>query len=100
VALNLGAVMDAAVRTGTALEINGSLERLDIRDSYIRYANDKGVMLTMGTDAHATATLGNLEHGVVLARRGWTEARHVLNTRSAEDVLAWTHTPKPARRLV
>jgi len=98
VAMDVEAVMEAAASTGTALEINGSMERLDIKDRYIRLANDRGVWLSMGTDAHATATLHNLAYGVLLARRGWTQADDVVNTWPIERLLAWSRTPKPARR--
>lgn len=97
VALDVTAVMDAAARTGTALEINGSIERLDIKDSYVRMANERGVVLSLGTDAHATGSLANLAYGVLLARRGWTEPEHVVNTWRVERVLAWARTPKLER---
>lgn len=97
VALDVSAVLAAAAQTGTAIEINGSLERLDIKDSYVRMANERGVVLSLGTDAHAIGTLGNLAYSVLVARRGWTQPAHVVNTWPVDTVLAWARTPKSER---
>jgi DNA polymerase (family 10) len=85
----MDAVIAAAARTGTALEINGSLERLDLKDAYARQAREAGVTLTIDTDAHEAGTLGNLDFGVAVARRAWCGPSDILNTRSANEVLAF-----------
>jgi DNA polymerase (family X) len=87
VALDMGAVIAAAARTGTVLEINASLERLDLKDAYARQAQEAGVMLAINTDAHVTASLENLTYGVAVARRAWCAPEQILNTRDAEGVL-------------
>jgi DNA polymerase (family 10) len=89
VALDVDAVLSAAARTGTALEINGSLERLDLSSAHVRQARDAGVTLTITTDAHDEHSFTNLDYGVSLARRAWTEAADVLNTRDVDAVLAF-----------
>ncbi len=87
-ALDLEAVFQAAARTGTAMEINAMPDRLDLRDVHIFRAREVGVRLSLGTDAHAVEHLHLMEFGVGTARRGWAEPRHILNTLSAEGVLA------------
>lgn len=69
----------AAAETGTCLEINASPERLDLSDVYARAAKDAGVWLAINTDAHDVESLQQMALGVVTARRGWVEKRHVLN---------------------
>ncbi|MFO8033910.1 MAG: DNA polymerase/3'-5' exonuclease PolX [Candidatus Bipolaricaulota bacterium] len=81
-------VFSRAAKTGTALEINANPQRLDLNSSLVRRAVEAGARLIIGTDAHAVQHLDFLELGVVTARRGWVEAKHVLNTLSAEKVLA------------
>jgi DNA polymerase (family 10) len=49
-------------------------------DDLVREAVRRGVKLTIDSDAHATEELHNLLGGIDLARRGWVEPRHVLNT--------------------
>jgi len=88
IALDMEATFRAAARTGTALEINAMPDRLDLKDIQIFRARELGVKLSLGTDAHATEHLPLMRFGLGIARRGWAEAGHILNTLSAEGVLA------------
>ncbi len=78
--LDLEAVIDAARNTETALEINAYPERLDLRDAHVRLARDRGALFEIGTDAHRKDHLRAMEYGIGTARRGWVEARSVINT--------------------
>jgi DNA polymerase (family 10) len=91
------AIFRAAAATGTVLEINGSLERLDLKDIHVRRARELGAMLVITTDAHTTEALANLEYGVKVARRAWCEARHILNTLSLDSFAAWLALDKRSR---
>jgi DNA polymerase (family 10) len=78
--LDMEAVIDAAVRTGTILEINASPERMDLNDGYARRAKEKGAKLTVNADAHSTQGLGLLPWGLFMARRAGLSADDVINT--------------------
>ncbi|HEV2356957.1 MAG TPA: DNA polymerase/3'-5' exonuclease PolX [bacterium] len=77
--LDIEAVIEAARRTETALEINASPDRLDLPDVHVRLARDRGVFVAIGTDAHQKAHLGFMPYGVGVARRGWMDAAQVIN---------------------
>ncbi len=77
---DLDAVFAACARTGTALEINGQPERLDLGDEDILRAKRYGVRFAVDSDAHTTAHLANTRYGVGTAQRGWLEADDVINT--------------------
>jgi len=79
-------VFEAAARTGTALEINGS-PRLDLDDGLARAAARAGAMLTVSSDAHRTEELGQQRYAVDLARRAWLGPENLLATRSAAALL-------------
>ncbi|MGH2445860.1 MAG: DNA polymerase/3'-5' exonuclease PolX [Candidatus Limnocylindria bacterium] len=79
-------VFEAAARSGTALEINGS-PRLDLDDSLARAAGRAGARLTLASDAHRTEELSQQRYAVDLARRAWLEADQLLATRSADALL-------------
>ncbi|HYI67776.1 MAG TPA: DNA polymerase/3'-5' exonuclease PolX [Candidatus Limnocylindrales bacterium] len=79
-------VFEAAARTGTALEINGS-PRLDLDDSLARAAGIAGARLTLASDAHRTEELGQQAYAVDLARRAWLRADQLLATRTADELL-------------
>jgi DNA polymerase (family 10) len=78
--IDMEAVIDAAVRTGTVLEINASPERMDMNDGYARRAKEKGAKLTVNADAHSTQGLGLLPWGLFMARRAGLTAEDVINT--------------------
>jgi DNA polymerase (family 10) len=80
-ALDVDAVIEAAARTGTMLEINAAPDRRDLDDVHARAAAAAGVMLLVDSDAHRTTTLPNMRWGIATARRAWLEPRHVANTR-------------------
>lgn len=73
-------LIEKAAETGTALEINGSPQRLDLSEEYLDHARSKGVRLLINTDAHSTATMADMTYGVTAARRGGLEAESILNT--------------------
>jgi len=79
-------LFEAAARTGTALEINGS-PRLDLDDSLARAAARAGARLTVASDAHRTEELGQQRYAVDVARRAWIEPDQLLATRSADELL-------------
>ena len=91
------ALFRAAADTGTALEINGSLQRLDLKDIHAYRARELGVPLVIDTDAHTIEALDNLRHGTAVARRAWCEARHVLNTMPVADFEAYLKLDKRQR---
>ncbi|MBF8267115.1 MAG: polymerase [Dehalococcoidia bacterium] len=52
---------------------------------------EMGVSLVISTDAHATGDLDSMRFGVAVARRGWCEAKDILNTRPVEEFLSFLH---------
>ena len=81
-ALNLPKILDAAVATGTWIELNANPWRLDLDWRWWHKARDLGVLCCINPDAHQTAHLRFLDLGVTLARKGWLRARDVVNTRT------------------
>lgn len=78
--LDLDAVFDAVLSSGTCLEVNAQPERLDLPDVDIRRAVERGVKLVVSTDAHSVNGLGRMKFGVFNCRRGWAEKNDILNT--------------------
>ncbi|MBV9023511.1 MAG: DNA polymerase/3'-5' exonuclease PolX [Streptomycetaceae bacterium] len=78
--IDLDALFAACARTGTALEINGQPERLDLSDENITRAKRHGVKFAINSDAHSTLHLGYVRYGVGTAQRAWLAADDVINT--------------------
>jgi len=88
--LDFDRLFDEAVETGTAMEVDGAPGHLDMDGAIARRAAERGVVIVIDSDCHRAEALGRqMEFGVGTARRGWVEPRHVLNTRSADEVRAF-----------
>jgi DNA polymerase (family X) len=87
--LDMEAVLQAAAASGVALEINAHPMRLDLDDVYAHRALELGCLLTINTDAHHASNLDLAHFGVGIARRAWATPEQVINTWSAEKLLAW-----------
>jgi DNA polymerase (family 10) len=85
-AVHLDQILEAALETGTALEVNASPRRLDLSDDVVRRAVDAGLTLTISSDAHMPSELDNLRFGVGNAQRGWAQVDDVLNCRDVAQV--------------
>jgi len=85
--VDMDAVLEAARRNGKALEINAYFERLDLDDLHCRKAKEMGIRMTIGTDTHHLDQMWMMSLGVAVARRGWLEAKDVLNTLSLKEIL-------------
>ncbi|MBI2313790.1 MAG: DNA polymerase/3'-5' exonuclease PolX [Betaproteobacteria bacterium] len=71
---------------GCFLELNAHPERLDLLDTHCRTAREEGVLVAINSDAHSALDLANLRYGVGQARRGWLEAKDVLNSRTLKQL--------------
>jgi DNA polymerase (family 10) len=85
-AFDFAAVLEAAVATGTMLEINASPDRRDVNDVYARAAAAAGVPIVINCDAHRVGGFEVARYGVATARRAWLSAEAVANTRPWGEV--------------
>ena len=80
------AIVRAAKKRGRYLELNAQPDRLDLDDVHARMAREEGVLVAVDSDAHNTFDFAHLKYGIGQARRGWLEAKDVLNTRSLKEL--------------
>ena len=85
--LDMNRVIRHARDRGCYLELNAHPERLDLLDIHCQAAREEGVLVSINSDAHGPLDFENLRYGVGQARRGWLEAKDVLNTRSLDELL-------------
>jgi DNA polymerase (family 10) len=87
--IDLDAVIEKAAATGVALEINADPHRLDLDWRVVREARDKGVVISIGADAHNVAGIGYVEYGIGMARKGWLVADDILNAKPVNEFVAY-----------
>lgn len=88
-AIDLERVLRTAADRGIAVEVNADPHRLDLDWRMVRRARELDVTISLGADAHSTAGMANVEIGLGIARKGWLEPAGVLNTRDADEFLAF-----------
>lgn len=94
-ALDLEKVFSAARDSGVCMELNSFPDRLDLADVSCRHAMNSGVKVAIATDAHSVEQMDYIKYGIVTARRGWLEAKDVLNTVRGKDIFGRLHGGRP-----
>jgi DNA polymerase (family 10) len=82
------AILDAAKRTGTMLEINSNPSRRDLNELHARDAAAAGIPLVINCDAHRTGGFEVARYGIATARRAWLTPSQIANTRGWEELAA------------
>lgn len=96
--IDLERIISACAANGTCLEINAYPMRLDLNDLNARRAKEKGVMLSIGTDAHQVDQISYLSYGVYVARRAQLGKESLLNCMDAEEILAYVRKKRGVRK--
>src|SRR5260370_33782793 len=94
--LDMERVLAKAAERGVAVEVNADPHRLDLDWRMVRRARDLGVMISIGADAHSVSGMAHVAIGVGIARKGWLEARQVLNALHPDAFLAAAGRPRAA----
>jgi DNA polymerase (family 10) len=82
-------VIDACAANNVAIEINANPLRLDIDWTYVQYAVDKGVLISINPDAHSTKGLDDTYYGVCSARKAGLSKYNCLNAYDTEEMEEW-----------
>jgi DNA polymerase (family 10) len=85
--IDLAQLLPAAARLGVAVEHNAAPARADLSDLHLRQAKQAGCKIVVNTDAHATAELDQIDHGIVQLRRAWLTPSDLLNTLPVDALL-------------
>ncbi len=84
--LDIHKIIDAALESDFAIELNASPFRFDLDWRYGKYAKEKGVLISINPDSHSVDGLHDINSGVGIARKGWLEKQNILNALSLEEI--------------
>jgi DNA polymerase (family 10) len=94
--LDLDAVFAAADATGTALEVNGGLPRLDMSVETLRRARAHIFPMVLTSDAHRAEELQRVEYAARNAEKAGVDPERFANSWPAERLAAWATAGKRA----
>ncbi len=92
--LDLDAILHAAEETGTALEINGGLPRLDMSVEALRRSRGREVTFVLTSDAHEASELERVGYAARNAERAWVPRERVANAWEDNRLKQWARSPK------
>jgi len=87
--LDIDAIAAAAEETGTALEVNGALPRLDLSVEALRRARGRNVTFLLTSDAHRAEELERVRYATLNAERAWVDPERIANTWAPERLISW-----------
>jgi DNA polymerase (family X) len=96
-AVDIDAIIAAAIRLGVIIELNANPHRLDLDWRHLRAAHAQGLLTSINPDAHSPEGLRDVTYGVGIARKGGLTSEHVLNTRGLQDIQEWLAQRRRAR---
>jgi DNA polymerase (family 10) len=92
--VDIDRLIETALKHDKALEVNGSYQRLDLKDLHVKKAVEAGVKIIISTDAHRPEGLLQMRYGVGTARRGWVQKKDVLNALEFSELIEWLKSKK------
>ncbi|TSB48003.1 DNA polymerase/3'-5' exonuclease PolX [Alkalicoccobacillus porphyridii] len=96
-AVNVKQLIKWAAESGTALELNASPQRLDLKAEWIKLAVESGVPIAINTDAHHKDRLAYIQYGVGIARKAGIPIDSIMNTWSKERLITYLKLEKSKR---
>lgn len=82
-------IIDACAANGVSIELNANPYRLDLDWTWIPYALEKGLLISINPDAHSKEGMNDIHYGVLSARKGGLTAARCLNALEAEAFARW-----------
>lgn len=85
--VNWTKIFEFAAKNKKIIEINSQPVRLDLADDLVYEAIKAGVHLIINTDSHNVNSLDLMKYGIDVARRGFCEKHHIINTLNLEKLV-------------
>jgi len=82
-------IIDACAANNMVIELNCNPSRLDLDWTWIPYALEKGVKISINPDAHSKDQIRYIEAGVSAARKGGLTKEMCLNAMNRADFTKW-----------
>jgi DNA polymerase (family 10) len=85
-------IIDACAANGMVIELNSNPSRLDLDWSWVPYALEKGVKISINPDAHSKDQIRYIHAGVCAARKGGLTSEMCLNAMNLAEFSKWVNS--------
>ena len=92
-------IIEACAANDVVIELNAHPRRLDIDWSWIEYAVEKGVLLSIDPDAHALDGFDDIRYGALAAQKGGLEKKNNLSSYSLKEFETFLETRRKKKNL-
>ncbi|MBK6860528.1 MAG: DNA polymerase/3'-5' exonuclease PolX [Saprospiraceae bacterium] len=82
-------LIDSCIANEVVMELNANPLRLDMDWTWIPYAMEKGLKVSINPDAHNLKGIRDIRYGVLSARKGGLTKNNCLNTKSIAEFDLW-----------
>lgn len=82
-------IIDACAANRVSIELNANPFRLDLDWTFLPYAREKGVRISINPDAHSIRGYSDLDYGIMAARKGGLNRSECLNALSGDEFLSY-----------
>jgi DNA polymerase (family X) len=79
------AIIQACAKNNVAIELNANPQRLDLDWTWISYAMQNNVKISINPDAHSVGQIDYIKYGVDVGRKAGMTADHCLNSLDVEN---------------
>ena len=90
--LDYQAIIDACAHYDVVIELNANPYRLDLDWTWISYAVEKGVLISINPDAHNIKGISDIQYGVSAARKALLRPSECLNTLTLAEFDTWVNS--------
>ena len=98
--VNHKAIIDACPASQVVIELNAHPRRLDIDWSWLPYALEKNVMISIDPDAHSIKGFGDVYYGTLAAQKGGVTKNNNLSSYSADMLDNYLLQRKQAKNIL
>jgi DNA polymerase (family 10) len=79
-------ILSALEQELVVLEHNCNPHRLDPDWEFMKKASSRGIIISLGPDAHAIEGFDDIEYGLVMAKKAWISKEGILNSMTGEEI--------------
>jgi DNA polymerase (family 10) len=95
--INHQVIIEACAEHNVAIELNANPFRLDLDWSWIPYALEKNVLISINPDAHAISGIEDVQYGILTARKGLLTPDTCLSCFNLKEFEEWVNIQKKKR---